>query len=248
MKILKHLALIGGCVLSGLTHADVIGGTIEIAYWKGNYGGNMVSKGTDISVSDELRFDDSGFLELSASLEHPVPVLPNVKIRHIDMDETQNGELDDITFNGETFPNNADVTTNLDLSHTDLILYYEVLDNYVSIDVGLDVKRFDGQLDIVEDDDPTTRSTTKIDETLPMLYGAAEVELPLTGLALGAEVSLVRFDGDSLQDARVRLRQNLSIAFIELGYRQFSIDVEDVSNVDVDADISGAYISTGLDF
>lgn len=248
MNKLKVLALSASLLLSGYSYADVIGGTIELAYWKGNYDGNMVSKGTDISVNNELQFDDTDALEVTVSFEHPVPVLPNVKIRHIDLDETENGELDDITFNGETFPNNADVTSNLDLSHTDLILYYEVLDNIVSLDLGLDIKRFDGQLDIIEDDDPDTRSTTKIDETLPMLFGAVEVELPFTGLALGGELSIVSYDGDSLSDARVRLRQNMSIAFIELGYRQFNIDVEDVSNVDVDADISGVYLSTGLDF
>lgn len=248
MNKLKVLALSASLLLSGYSYADVIGGTIELAYWKGNYDGNMVSKGTDISVNNELQFDDTDALEVTVSFEHPVPVLPNVKIRHIDLDETENGELDDITFNGETFPNNADVTSNLDLSHTDLILYYEVLDNIVSLDLGLDIKRFDGQLDIIEDDDPDTRSTTKIDETLPMLFGSVEVELPFTGLALGGELSIVSYDGDSLSDARVRLRQNMSIAFIELGYRQFSIDVEDVSNVDVDADISGVYLSTGLDF
>lgn len=248
MNKLKVLALSASLLLSGYSYADVIGGTIELAYWKGNYDGNMVSKGTDISVNNELQFDDTDALEVTVSFEHPVPVLPNVKIRHIDLDETENGELDDITFNGETFPNNADVTSNLDLSHTDLILYYEVLDNIVSLDLGLDVKRFDGQLDIIQDDDPDTRSTTKIDETLPMLFGAVEVELPFTGLALGGELSIVSYDGDSLSDARVRLRQNMSIAFIELGYRQFNIDVEDVSNVDVDADISGVYLSTGLDF
>lgn len=247
MKIAKGvaaLALVGACQ----AQADVIGGSIELAYWQGDYSGTAVSLGQNVEIDNQLNFDDSGFLEISASLEHPVPVLPNVRLRHIDMDETANGNIDDIEFNGVTFPADADVKTNLDLSHLDLILYYEILDNYVSVDVGVDVKKFDGQLDIQEIDNPSNRSVTKIDETIPMLYGAAEVELPLTGLAFGGSVSVISFDGDSMQDTRVRLRQNIGLAFLELGYRQFSLDIEDVSSVDVDMDIKGVYLSTGLDF
>ena len=46
----------------------------------------------------------------------------------------------------------------------------------------------------------------------------------------------------------MKLRQGFGLAFVELGYRQISIDIEDVSDVDVDVDLSGAYLSTGIDF
>jgi len=243
-KTFKARPALALLAVSGV-QADVLGGSIEASYWQGGYSGQVVSVNEVIDLKDNLNFDDSGFLEISASFEHPVPVLPNVRIRHIDLDETENG-----SYTG-TFKNidyTGDVKTNLDLTHTDLILYYEILDNYVSVDVGLDVKKFDGKLLLEDRDDSGISSNSKIDEAIPMLYAAAEVELPLTGLSVGAEVSAISYSGDSLHDARAKIRQSFGLVFVELGYRQMSVDVEDVSDIDVDAEISGGYISTGIDF
>ena len=55
------------------------------------------------------------------------------------------------------------------------------------------------------------------------------------------------YSDNAVYDARVRLRQNISLAFIELGYRQMAIKL-DVASVDIDVDYSGVYLSTGLDF
>jgi len=247
IKVLNRLlpvSLAVAAVAFPTAQADVIGGSVEASYWAANYSGKFVSGNSTIDVEDDLGFDDGGFVELSASFEHPIPVLPNLRVRHIDLDETENGSLT-TTFDGQTF--SGDVTTNLDLTHTDLVLYYEILDNYVSVDAGLDIKVFDGQLDI-QQDGSSNRSTTKIDDVVPMLYVGASVELPLTGLSAGADVSAINYSDSSLTDAKIRIRQGFGPAFLELGYRQMSIDIEDISDVDVDSELSGAYLSTGLDF
>ncbi len=242
-KLFKCAASIA--LLSAATvHADVIGGSLEVSYWQGNYGGDLFSRSDDQSVGleDELNFDDIGALELAASFEHPVPVLPNIKIKHVDLDESADS---DVSFDFDGFTYNGDVQTDLDLTHNDVILYYEVLDNWVMLDLGLDVKIFDGALRIEDVSDSTQAD---IDEAVPMLYANAAFELPFTGLSAGAELSAISYSGDKLYDGKLRLRQDISLAFIELGYRQLAIDIEDVDDIDVDADISGVYISTGLDF
>ena len=38
-------------------------------------------------------------------------------------------------------------------------------------------------------------------------------------------------------DNKVRIRQGFSLAFIELGYRQMGIKVDDIDNIDVDIDL-----------
>ncbi|MDX1473225.1 MAG: TIGR04219 family outer membrane beta-barrel protein [Reinekea sp.] len=239
------LAVLGSLLLcSAPAFSDVIGATVEASYWQGAYSGQVVSGSTEIDLENDLGFDDSGFLELAVSVEHPVPVLPNVRIEHIDLDETANGSFT-ATFNNVSFT--GDVTTNLDLTHSDVILYYEVLDNIVMLDVGLNVKVFDGNLRIENESNGDT-SDTKIDEFVPMLYAAADAALPFTGLSVGAELSAVKYSDNSLMDGKIRVRQGFGLAFLELGYRQMSLEIEDVNDIDVDADISGAYISTGLDF
>jgi hypothetical protein len=49
-------------------------------------------------------------------------------------------------------------------------------------------------------------------------------------------------------DAKAALRYGIGLFFVEGGYRTMNIKVDDVSGIDVDADLSGAFISTGLDF
>lgn len=224
--------------------ADVIGGTIEVSYWQGGYDGDIVSRSDNetVSLENDLNYDDVGAVEFAASFEHPVPILPNIKVKRISLDETADSTVT-FNFDGNNF--STDIKSELDLSHSDVILYYEVLDNWVNLDLGLGAKKFDGELRV---EDAADTSVTEIDETIPMLYANAAFDLPFTGLSFGAELSAVSYSGDSITDAKLRLRQNISVAFVELGYRQFAIDIEDVSDIDVDADISGVYISTGLDF
>lgn len=224
--------------------ADILGGSVEVSYWQASYSGGVDDGSSTIDLEDDLGFDDLGAVEIAATLEHPIPLLPNVRVKHIDLDETEDGALS-VNFDGINFT--SDVTTNFDLTHSDLMLYYEVLDNWVSLDIGLDVKVFDGQL-VIEEEGTGETSTTDIDEVIPLPYVSAEFELPLTDLSFGAEVSGVKYSDSSMYDAKARFRQGISLAFIEIGYRQMAVDIEDISDIDVDIDLSGAYISTGIDF
>jgi len=239
--------VLAGALASGAAHADFIGGEVAVSYWNGGYGGSVTDRsGTpqEIDLTDDLKFDDGGFVEFSAAIEHPVPVLPNVMIKHIDLDDSANGSIS-ATFDGVTF--GGDVKTDLDLTHSSAVLYYEVLDNIVSLDVGLDVKLFDGVLRI-EEQGSNAVSETKIDDPIPMAYVSADVDLPLTGLTFGADVSAISYSGDKVFDAKAAIRYNIGLLFVEGGYRTMQIQVDDVNGIDVDADLSGAFLSTGLDF
>ncbi|KZY34051.1 hypothetical protein A3752_16275 [Oleiphilus sp. HI0081] len=229
---------------SATAQADFIGGTVEASYWYAGIGGDATA-GETVDFEKDLGFEDDSFFELAASFEHPVPLIPNIKVRLTSLDQTESGEIDEA---GDGFAGvEGPVTTNLDLTHYDVIAYYEILDNWVSVDVGLDIKVFDGQLNVEGD---TESSTSTIDNFLPLPYAKAEVELPFTGMAVGAELSGISYSGNGIYDARARIRQNISLAFVELGYRTMAIKIDDIGSADieVDVDFSGVYLSTGLDF
>ena len=246
-KILMVMAPFALCA-SLSAQADIIGGSVEVAYWYAGTSGTSTFNNTRLDLEDDLNLDNDSFFDVAATLEHPVPVLPNVRLKYVNMEQIEDGKI----------PGNSDsdkfddvatgkVETTLDLSHIDLILYYEILDNWVSVDVGLDVKKFDGKLRIFNDktDD---ESNIDIDEVLPLGYLSAEVALPLTDLSFGVEVSGISYSDNAISDAKVRIRQGFSLAFIELGYRQMAIKVDDIDDLDVDIDLSGVYLSTGIDF
>ena len=116
-KILAPLALFA----SMSAQADFIGGSVEASYWYGGVGGDATF-GSTVDMEDDLGFENDSFFEVAATVEHPVPLIPNVRVKYADIDQTDDGALT-ATFGGETFTGN--IETHLDLSHVDLILYYE---------------------------------------------------------------------------------------------------------------------------
>ena len=223
--------------------ADIIGGSVEASYWYAGISGDA-TLGSKVDMEGDLGFEKESFFELAATVEHPVPVIPNVRLKYTSLDQSQDSTFTG-TFGGKAFTD--DIETSLDLSHVSLVLYYEILDNWVSVDVGLDVKKFDGLLELKDKSDGTV-SNTDIDDFLPMAYASAEFAMPFTDMSFGAEVSALSYSDNSIYDAKVRLRQGFSLAFVELGYRQMGIKLDDVNNLDVDVRLNGVYLSTGLDF
>ncbi len=248
MKKLKNiLAPVMLSTLAGVAHADIIGGTIEASYWYAGIGGDATAGSATVDLENDLNLEREGFFEIAASIEHPVPLLPNVKLKHTSLSQEENGSI------GGTDPFDGvavgDVKTDLDLTHYDAILYYEILDNWVALDIGLNVKKFDGHLKI-ESTGGGSPSNTNITEFLPLPYAKADFELPFTGMAFGAEIAGISYSDNAFFDAKARIRQNFGLAFAEIGYRTMAIKLEDLGSADIeiDADYSGVYLSTGLDF
>ena len=246
MKNVNKLLIPVALAASMSVQADIIGGSVEASYWYAGLGGDAAVGSSSVDMENDLGFDKNSFFELAATVEHPVPLIPNVRLKYSDLDQTESGTLsasfDTTPFDGVT---SGSIETNLDLSNMGLVLYYEILDNWISVDFGLDLRKFDGQLKVTNG---TETSQTNIDEFLPLGYVSAEFAMPFTDMSVGAEISAISYSGNSIHDAKIRIRQGFSLAFIELGYRQMGIKFDNLSNTDVDIDFSGVYLSTGLDF
>lgn len=242
-KLLAPIAL----VASMSAQADFIGGSVEASYWYAGLGGDAVFGNTPTNVDDDLDLGKNSFFELAATVEHPVPFLPNVRLKYSDLDQTESGNISSDFGSGSNQVTAGDVKTNLDLSNVGLVLYYEILDNWISADIGLDVRKFDGQLQI-KNPSENTEFQADIDDFLPLGYVSAEFAMPFTDMSVGAEISAISYSGNSIHDAKIRLRQGFSLAFLEIGYRQMGIKLEDLGDADIDVDFSGVYLSTGLDF
>lgn len=247
MKTLSKLAIPFALSLSAVAFADVAGGSVEASYWYAGLGGDTTFGSNTIDAEDDLNFDNNSFFEIAATIEHPVPVLPNVRLKYSDLDQAETGSITTVFGTGSNQVSIGDVETNLDLSNMGLVLYYEILDNWISADVGLDIRKFNGQLEIASKTDSSVFKID-VDEVLPMAYVSAEFALPFTDMSAGAEVSAISYSGNSIHDAKIRIRQGFSLAFLELGYRTMGIKLDDLSDTDIDMDFSGVYISTGLDF
>lgn len=245
---MRKLLLLTGTSLvlaAPLASADIVGFGANVSYWDSELSGTATNRNSAIDVEDDLNLDSDSNANLSAYIEHPVPLLPNVRLNYTSIKQSGRGEVGAAGFDG-ILPG-ATVDSELDLDQFDITLYYELLDNWVNLDAGLTVRTFDGELLVEKRLPPSQVSRTTIDGTIPMGYLAARFDLPLTGASLGAEGNFISFDGDSIFDYNAYGQYEFAVVQLRAGYRQLSIDYED-SNDALDIEIGGPFISAGLVF
>ena len=202
---------------------------------------------SEIDLKNDLHLKDDSESFFLAYIEHPVPVLPNIRLGSTSLNFDGSGvATKSYTYNGVSYTTSDTVTTKLILDHTEIALYWNILDNVVGFDLGLNVKFFDGSVKLTSS---AGNVNEVFDETIPMLYGGLQVELPY-GLQLAGDISYVSYDGSSFTDTLVRLRYTSDFHLgAEIGYRSIVIDYQDTAaNEYVDIDISGPYVGVHFAF
>lgn len=231
--------------LSTVANADTLGFRIGANVWQPEFTGDVQS-GTDaLDLEDDLGYDDDeSNNSFYVALEHPIPLIPNVMLARTEL-EIKGSSTSTFDFDGISFSGTIDSTT--DLSHTDATLYYEILDNWISLDIGLTVRSFDEGFTITgtttAPGSPTETAELEVDEVIPMLYIATKFELPLSGLYIIADANWISYDDDTLLDYKAGLGYETSIGLgIEAGIRSFEIEYEEEDdNEFADLTIDGIY-------
>ncbi|WP_347329549.1 TIGR04219 family outer membrane beta-barrel protein [Marinimicrobium locisalis] len=248
---MKKVLLASGLIVAApFASADFLGVYAGAGQWQSDYSGQLGDADNDIGVN-ELGLKESDNNYVYVAFEHPVPLIPNGRIQYTDLSSQQSATVTDtFTLDGETFVP-GDVESDVDLTHIDYTLYYELLDNWVNLDLGLTFRQFDGHVyaegtanGLINEQNVT------LDETLPMAYGKAQFDLPLTGFSVGAQGNVVNYDDDSLTDLSVNVSYNFVDSVldlgVELGYRQMNLEINE--DVTADVELKGPYAAVNLHF
>jgi len=236
------MILAGSAVLAApVAQADVLGFGAQVGYWDSKLSGDVAANGGSVDVKDELDLDGESSSQFSLYLEHPIPLLPNVRVAYINIDQTARGQL---SGNFDGISAGSDVRSDLELEQLDVTLYYEVLDNWVNLDLGLTVRDFSGDL-LVQGNGQSSRTTA--DAVVPMGYLAARFDLPFSAASVGIEGNAAAYSGDSLRDFNVYGQYQLSLLQLRAGYRQIAVDYEDGDDR-FDVKINGPFVSAGVVF
>lgn len=249
-KSAAGLLLLAGFISAHSHAATLLGIHAGYTSWSPDFSGDFQSEdsgSSTIDLEDDLGFEDEANNIIFFALEHPVPFLPNIKLVNTELKSDASGKLNTtIIFDGDTFNSGVDVKSEIDLSHNDVTLYYEILDNWVSLDVGITARMFDGEIMIRSADKVAKES---VDATIPLLYGKAQFDLPLTGLSVGANLNYLSISGNTLQD--LDLFVNYKFVFglgLTAGVRNFTIELDDEDNLSSDIELSGAYFGASFVF
>ena len=126
-----------------LATADIAGLYAGTGVWQSSPTGTLGN--TSISLENTLNFDEENSNYFFIALEHPIPLLPNLRLTRTDLEWAGQGVVSAGTSLDEVvFPSDQAVAADLDLSHTEVTFYYEILDNIVDLDLGLTARLFTG--------------------------------------------------------------------------------------------------------
>jgi outer membrane protein len=233
--------------------ADIVGFSFGAYGWQASPEGfvedtdGTLGASTRADVENDLGLDEETFGVIWAAIEHPVPLLPNLKLQYTPLKFEGSGEVDsEFTFQGQTFAVNEEVDSRLDLAQFDAIFYYEILDGTFNLDIGLNIKVLDGEAVV------TPRSTgvperQELSAPVPMLYLNAVVELP-AGFRLGLEGSGIGYSGNRLTDLKALLGWEYAVVSLEAGYRVQQMVLDDIDGINADVKVGGPFLGASVDF
>ena len=248
MRIKLMAAAVFTC-LPVITQADTIFGVYAgVGVWAQDYSGAI--EYTDqggIDLEKDFGFGSENNTLMYVAIEHPLPMVPNIKLQRTEMSTTATSMLErDITFDGKSFSSGSNINSVLDLSHTDATFYYEILDNWVSLDVGGTIRVFDGEVSILSEQGNIS-AQQGISVPLPMLYGKVQFDLPFSGFSLGAEANYLMISDNGVSDISFRAAYESPMRLgAELGYRTFTMKLDDIDELYGEMTIEGPYLALTL--
>ncbi|NLQ19138.1 TIGR04219 family outer membrane beta-barrel protein [Marinomonas sp. M1K-6] len=174
---MKSALLLSTALLASTAHADILGLTAEA-------GSFLTNDGEDFNSYYGI------------AVEHPIPLIPNVRLQHQELEEKVG-------------------STKIDTSFNDYTLYYEFLDGllWLDLDAGVTFRKID------------ETGNSDIDGTYPLGYLSAFVSIPGTALSVGGEVKSGGGSDADITDTTFKIKyQPLVFAGIEAGYRTMTQD------------------------
>ncbi|DAB38249.1 MAG: hypothetical protein A2023_01735 [Sulfuricurvum sp. GWF2_44_89] len=219
------LALCAGSVMASA--ATLLGFGIEADYYSPEAKGDFRYTDNGVTSATHFNGDDDSQYQVGLYLEHPVPMLPNLRADFTP--ETSFSGTDSIAG-----------TNTVKFSQIDTTLYYELLDNVVDLDIGLTGKYVKG--------DVSGTVNQSFDVILPMVYMAAGVKIPAMPVRLDADLKYVGYSGNSVSDMRIKAAWNVFAGLEAVaGYRYESLKLDE-NDIYSTLKIQGPFIGVGYRF
>lgn len=248
---------VAGLSVPQLSQADTI-----LGLYAGAQLWNIESTGTvgsDGSEQGGFNYSDEAQGSFYIALEHPVPLIPNFKVKQTNIEIEGRNDFEDNEFIFGSYEYQTDTHLSTNLSHTDFILYYEILDNgLISIDLGVNIKSLDGDVTVTDkadipEDSRSPTSTQALSGYIPMGYLAVEAGLPFTGFSVFGDMSVLSVNDQTLQDYQVGIAYEfIDNAIVDVdfqvGYRSLNLELDDFDNVDANIDFKGIFAGLEVHF
>ena len=222
--------------------ADFIGVYAGVGSWNHTSEGQINNNGTNADMERDFGFVDEYSNFAYIAVEHPFPLIPNIRISQHNLETTGSKTVTSsstFTFAGTAYSSGTAITTKLRWDEQDALLYYEFLDNIVSFDLGLGVKKIDAEISVTTN---AITNTLKIEETLPITYVMIGAMIPGTGISFSLDTTRT-FAGDA-EIIQTNTKVGYLTSFmlgIEAGYRTSKMKLDDFSTFNGEVDFTGPF-------
>ncbi len=229
-------------------YADTIGGEASLGIFNhspdgyASYTLPFGYRGTSADIVDTLGFNETQDIFLKLYIEHPLVILPNVKLAYTALSHEGNSQVALFTW-GKIVNFTGEVDSSLSLNMTDATLYYEIFDNWVNLDVGLTLRYLIGDMAV-------NHEALSFSTLVPLLYAKTRFDFPLTDLSLQLEANAGSYADITSYDYALSARYTLAMGIgLEAGYKTIHLNSNDLlDGFDADMDFSGPYAAAVWDF
>ena len=227
-------------VLSGNASADFLGLYVGGGVWDHAPSGDFattVAGDLAIDMESDLSYAGEKDSYVYAAFEHFVPFVPNVRIERATMghEGTTTGTF---VFNGVP---GLTGNSSIDMDTTDTIIYWRLLDNWVNFDFGFNARKLNADFTVGSE-------SVSVSSTVPMLYLAAQFDLPFSGFSVGMDINNISYSDVSYQDVRIRALYEMGVFGVEAGLKTTSLELKGLDAVNADLEFKGVMVGAFLHF
>ncbi len=214
-----------------------------------------------IDVKNDARVGDKTKPWAKFKLEHPIPVIPNIKLAYMPMKFDGSGNVGrTIKWGDNRYDLSAGFHLSVKLDRVDTTLYYNfpfiktLTAGKLDVEFGLNVRTimFDGKLSGIEESTGQSISeSASIILLIPTGHLAAEIR-PISLVSLVGELNYIGYSKNAYYDYVAGLRLNPTVRiplkpFVEVGYRHEKLKIDE-QGVKTDLNVKGLYGLVGVRF
>lgn len=227
---------------------------IAVGYWSPEpTGGFSYSLGATVNESldlaDDLGLEKEGQTQVKAKVDLP---LLNVALMTTPLSFEGTGVMtQDITFGGTTYTTSEQMTSRIDMSHTDVALFWAVPGlklatvNMLNVEFGLNARMLDAEATVTG---ATLGTETKtLSATIPMLYLGVQFT-PTDSLGVDVEYRGLSVGDNSYTDMMAMIKWSpVPLFYISGGFRTETLELDE-EGILTDVEFKGPFAELGLKF
>ena len=245
---------------------DTLGNiAIEAGIWNTKLGGSIQNTISTTDFRNDLGFDEKkNVTSFGLDLKNEYWWLPNIYVNYFGFNSSANGTITPAKqiniINGIATNYQGSVSSTIEYSELNTILYGYLQQSIFQFDLGLNLKKIDYtqtlkeniDTDTANNDDDSDQSTIKGPQSvIPLPYIGFKVDIYPINTVLKAEASVLAFGDDEAKDYKYsinyRIMKNMYISY---GYRYHSWKTTNEKNPHekYDMNIKGNYINAKILF